>query len=54
MLKKTLLLVILAAIIACYFIFNLGQYLNLEYLQTQKDLLLHTNKIRFYFWWFFS
>ena len=37
MLKKTLLLVILAAIIACYFIFNLGQYLNLEYLQTQKD-----------------
>ena len=37
MLKKTLLLLVLAAIVACYFIFDLGQYLNLEYLQTQKD-----------------
>ena len=37
MLKKIILLVVLAAIVACYFIFDLGQYLNLEYLQTQKD-----------------
>ena len=50
MLKKIILLVVLAAIVACYFIFDLGQYLNLEYLQTQKDQIAtayQQNKVLF-------
>ena len=36
MIKKVLLLGILAAVVACYFIFNLGQYLNFQFLKNQQ------------------
>ncbi len=50
MFKKILLLGVLAAIIACYFIFDLGAYLNLAYLQEKKDqigALYQQNQILF-------
>lgn len=39
MLKKIIILVVIAVAVACYFIFDLGQYLNLETLQTKKQHL---------------
>jgi len=36
---KILLVAVILAVIAAFFIFDLGQYLNLEYLKSQKDSL---------------
>jgi len=36
---KIILVAVIASIIASFFIFDLGQYLNLEYLKSQKDSL---------------
>ncbi len=38
--KKVIALIIIAALIACYFIFDLGQYLDLEYFKTQQERIL--------------
>ena len=35
--KKALLLVIIAALIACYFVFDLGQYFSLDYIKEQQS-----------------
>ena len=35
--KKALLFVLIAALIASYFIFDLGQFLSLDYLKEQQD-----------------
>ena len=35
--KKTIVLTIIAALVAAYFIFDLGQYLTLDYLKSQRD-----------------
>ena len=43
---------VLAAIVACYFIFD--KYLNLEYLQTQKDQIATAYQQNKYFWWVLS
>ena len=42
---KILLVAVILAVIAAFFVFDLGQYLNLEYLKSQKDSLneLYTN-----------
>jgi len=39
-LKKVVLLIAIAVAVSCFFIFDLGQYLSLDYLQSQKSALL--------------
>lgn len=43
---KLILIAIVATLIACFFVFDLGQYLSLEYLKSQKEALnqLYLNK----------
>lgn len=36
MVKKIVLLIVIAAVVTCYFIFDLGQYLNFEYLKSRQ------------------
>ncbi len=38
--KKIIAIGIVAALIACYFIFDLGQYLNLEFFKTHQDRIM--------------
>ncbi|MCH7764505.1 MAG: dihydrolipoyl dehydrogenase [Candidatus Marinimicrobia bacterium] len=39
MLKKIILLLLIATVLACFFIFDLGKYLDFQYLKTQQVLL---------------
>jgi len=57
---KLTLVAIIIAVIAAFFLFDLGQYLNLEYLKSQKDSLnvLYNNNpvlisavLLFMSWW---